>query len=272
MASIKHSPIGILDSGMGGISIWSEIVRAMPHEDVVYWADSANCPYGGRTKEEIVSLVEAGVEALIAEKVKIIVIACNTATTAAIATLRQTWPEMPFVGLEPAVKPAAQSTRSGVIGVLGTAYTVNSEMFRHTAGKYAAGVRIIATAGTGLVEQVENERENAPETEMLLRRYIEPMLAAGADRLVLACTHYPLLVEPIRCIIGGRTMEIVNPAPAIARHTMELLRERNRLTDRTESGTVRFIGSGTEADLERLRRRAERYIHSINDKTTGRYE
>ncbi len=269
MAPGKHSPIGIIDSGMGGISIWTEIVRAMPHENVVYWADSANCPYGGRTKQEIVSLVEVGVETLLRKGVKIIVIACNTATTAAIGTLREQWPEMPFVGLEPAVKPAAQSTRSGVIGVLGTAYTVNSEMFRHTAEKYASHIQVIATAGNGLVEQVENGRENTPETEILLRRYIEPMLAAGADRLVLACTHYPLLVEPIRHIIGDREMEIVNPAPAIARHTLELLRERDLLTDQAKQGEHDFLSSGTEHDIRQLRTRAERYRNSIN-KTENR--
>lgn len=270
MAPGKHSPIGIIDSGMGGISIWTEIVRTMPHEDVVYWADTANCPYGGRTREEIVSLVRAGVSTLVWEGVKIIVIACNTATTAAITTLRKQWPELPFVGLEPAVKPAARSTRSGVIGVLGTAYTVNSEMFKRTAEKYASGVLIIATAGHGLVERVEKGLENTPETEALLRSYIEPMLAAGADRLVLACTHYPLLTEPIRQVIGDREMEIINPAPAIARHTLELLRERDLLTERSIPGSYRFLGSGTEEDIRQLRARAERYKNSINETGNGR--
>ena len=151
MTSGKHSPIGIIDSGMGGISIWTEIVRAMPHENTVYWADTAHCPYGGRTKDEITALVSAGVENLIAQKAKIIVVACNTATTAAIAALRERWPDQSFVGLEPAVKPAALSTRSGTIGILGTAYTLGSDMFRRTAEKYASGIRVIATAGKGLV-------------------------------------------------------------------------------------------------------------------------
>lgn len=266
----RHSPIGIIDSGMGGISIWTEIVRTMPHEDVVYWADTANCPYGGRSREEIVSLVRAGVETLVREGVKIIVIACNTATTAAITTLREQWPDLPFVGLEPAVKPAARSTRSGVIGVLGTAYTVNSEMFKRTAEKYASDVRIIATAGHGLVERVEQGLENTPETETLLRSYIEPMLAAGADRLVLACTHYPLLTDVIRTIIGNREMEIINPAPAIARHTLELLRERDLLTEHSVPGSYRFLGSGTEEDISLLKARAERYKNSINETGNGR--
>lgn len=272
MAPGKNSPIGIIDSGMGGISIWTEIVRTMPREDVVYWADSANCPYGGRNREEIVSLVRAGVETLVREGVKIIVIACNTATTAAIDTLRHDWPEMTFVGLEPAVKPAARSTRSGVIGVLGTAYTVNSEMFRRTAERYASGVRIIATAGNGLVEQVENGRENTPETEALLRKYIEPMLKARADRLVLACTHYPLLTEAIRKIVGNREMEIIDPAPAIARHTLELLRERDLLTDHTAQGRHHFLSSGTEDDISLLKARAERYKNNNNETGNGKRE
>lgn len=259
MTSDKHSPIGIIDSGMGGISIWTEIVRAMPHEDTVYWADTAHCPYGGRTKEEITALVSAGVESLIAQKTKIIVVACNTATTAAIDALRERWSDPPFVGLEPAVKPAARSTRSRTIGILGTAYTLSSDMFKRTAEKYASGIRIIATAGNGLVEQVESDRETTPETETLLRKYIEPMLAAGADQLVLACTHYPLLTDTIRKIIGERDMEIINPAPAVARHTAELLRERHLLTDRQTPGKHRFLSSGTETDIEKLRAKAEYY-------------
>lgn len=268
----RHSPIGIIDSGMGGISIWTEIVRTMPHEDVVYWADTANCPYGGRSREEIVSLVRAGVETLVREGVKIIVIACNTATTAAISILREQWPGLPFVGLEPAVKPAARSTRSGVIGVLGTAYTVNSEMFKRTAEKYASHVRIIATAGHGLVERVEKGVENTPETEALLRSYIAPMLAAGADKLVLACTHYPLLTDVIRTIIGNREMEIINPAPAIARHTLELLRERDLLTEHSVPGSYRFLGSGTEEDISLLKARAEHYKNNINETGNGKRE
>lgn len=269
MTSAPRSPIGIIDSGMGGITIWTEIVRTMPQEEVIYWADSANCPYGGKSRQEIGSLVRAGVERLVREGVKLIVIACNTATTAAIGDLRERWPGLPFVGLEPAVKPAALSTQSGVIGVLGTAYTINSDMFHRTAEKYASGVRIIATAGNGLVEQVEKGLEDAPETETLLRAYIEPMLAEGADKLVLACTHYPLLTAAIRRIIGSREMEIINPAPAIARHTHELLRERNLLTDSTESVNHRFIGSGNQEDIERLKARAEQYQKSYNETGNG---
>lgn len=261
MSITQDSPIGILDSGMGGISIWAEVVRQMPFEEVVYWADSAHCPYGGRSREEITALVRNGVSTLVEAGVKLIVVACNTATTAAISTLRAEWPEMLFVGLEPAVKPAARETRSGVVGVLGTAYTVGSEMFRQTTERYATGigVRVIATAGNGLVEAVENGREDAPETERLLRGYIEPMLAEGVDELVLACTHFPLLIPAIRRVLGDRPVRIVDPAPAIARHTAELLRERGLLTDRTVSGRSRFTGSGTAAETERLRKRAERY-------------
>lgn len=259
MAIDKHAPIGIIDSGIGGISVWAEIVRQLPFESVVYWADSAHCPYGGRTQEEIIRLVRPGVETLIRAGVKLIVIACNTATTAAIATLRAEWPQLPFVGLEPAVKPAARATRSGIVGVLGTAYTVHSEMFRRTAEKYASGVRIIATAGNGLVELVESGREETPEAERLLRQYIEPMLTAGADQLVLACTHFPLLRATIRRVIGPRSVAVIDPAPAIARHTADLLREHNLLTDRTTPGERRFMSSGTPADTERLRQQAQRY-------------
>lgn len=263
MTSANNAPIGILDSGMGGISIWAEIVRTLPQEEVVYWADTAHCPYGGRTQAEITKLVTVGVKTLLEAHAKIIVIACNTATTAAIATLRAQWPEVPFIGLEPAIKPAARATRTGVVGVLGTAYTVQSEMFRHTTEQYAQGVRVIATAGNGLVEQVENDREEQPETENLLKQYIEPMLAAGADQLVLACTHFPLLVPAIRRIIGNRPMQIINPAPAIARHTQEVLAERGMLTARETQGSSRFLSSGTEHDSRRLADKAEYYIATL---------
>lgn len=260
-----RSPIGIIDSGMGGISIWTEIVRTMPSEDVVYWADSAHCPYGGRNREEIAALVGKGVDALVANGVKIIVIACNTATTAAIGTLRQEWPGTIFVGLEPAVKPAARATRSGVIGVLGTAYTVSSDMFRQTTEKYAAGVRVIPVAGNGLVEQVENGLEDAPETRALLKKYIEPLLAEGADQLVLACTHFPLLTPQIRQVIGERGMQVIDPAPAIARHTRELLETHRLLTDLTDKkGIHRFISTGGETIARKLRERAETYMNRDN--------
>ncbi|WP_294597081.1 glutamate racemase [uncultured Rikenella sp.] len=258
-----RSPIGIIDSGMGGISIRTAIVRAMPHERTVYWADTAHCPYGGREREEIVRLVRAGVETLLAEGVKLIVVACNTATTAAIATLRQTWPEVPFVGLEPAVKPAAETTRSGVVGVLGTAFTVHSEMFQTTARRYASGVRVIPVAGNGLVEQVEQGLEEAPETERLLRSYIEPLLAAGADRLVLACTHFPLLAPQIERIIDGRDMRLIDPAEAIARHTREILAASGLLYEpdgvTPETPAHLFISTGGDQAAEQLRLRAEQY-------------
>ena len=160
MSSFSNSPIGIIDSGMGGITVWAEITRIMPHADVIYWAVTAHCPYGGRTRDEITALVSVGVENLLERGAKIIVIACNTATTAAIATLRQRW-KVPFVGLEPAIKPAALTTQSGVVGVLGTAYTVQSEMFRHTMAKYAAGINVMAVCGNRVGEEVEKKNEKS---------------------------------------------------------------------------------------------------------------
>lgn len=268
MSSISNSPIGIIDSGMGGITVWAEITRIMPHEDVIYWADTAHCPYGGRTRDEITVLVSVGVEKLVERGAKIIVIACNTATTAAIATLRQRW-KVPFVGLEPAIKPAALTTQSGVVGVLGTAYTVQSEMFRHTMAKYAVGINVMAVAGNGLVEEVENEAENSPRAVALLHQYIDPMLEAGIDKLVLACTHFPLLTPSIREVIGERDVEIINPAPAVARHTHELLVEGGMLADRTGNGRYTFVSTGGADDVEHLRMRAEHYKKSINETSRG---
>lgn len=262
----KDAPIGILDSGLGGISIWSEIVHQMPQETIVYWADNANCPYGGKSREDIVRLVSKGVEECVDRGVKMIVVACNTATTAAIDYLRERWPDIPFIGLEPAIKPAAQATNCRIVGVLATKYTLDSDMFQRTRDRYAAGIRVVATAGEGLVELVERGQEDAPEAEKLLRNYIEPMLDQGADQLVLACTHYPLLMPAIERVIGNRPMQVVDPAGAIARHTREVLQQRELLKEEGPQGGRIFISTAGPEHSRQLENRANRYMNAVHGK------
>ena len=262
----KDSPVGILDSGLGGISIWSEIVCAMPQENVIYWADNANCPYGGKSRQEIIRLVSAGVEEFISRGVKIIVVACNTATTAAIDYLREQWPEVPFIGLEPAIKPAAQASQSKVVGVLATKYTVDSDMFRKTRDQYAQGIRVIATAGEGLVELVENGQEEGPQAEQLLRHYIEPMLDQGADQLVLACTHFPLLMPAIRRIIADRPMSVIDPARAIARHTRQVRQQKQLLKEEGPQGERIVVSTAGQQYSRKLESRSNRDMNAVRGK------
>jgi glutamate racemase len=243
---MDNRPIGIFDSGMGGLSVRAAIEQALPHESLVYFGDGANVPYGPRSKEEITRFVdEAVVELIERNDVKMIVIACNAATGAAIDYLRAKY-NIPIIGMEPAVKPAALTTKTGVVGVLATAAAFKGDLYRTTSAEYRNRVRIIETVGEGFVELVENDRENTPEALETVRRAVEPMLDAGADRIVLGCTHYPFLAQQVSQVIDQWTTaknaprpnpnpdteaeaaaQIVDSAPAIARRVEQLLAENN---------------------------------------------
>ena len=177
------APIGIFDSGLGGISVWQALHDALPEESLIYLGDGARCPYGARTLEEVRDFTFEAVERLLAEGCKMIVLACNTATAVAIKELRECYPNVPFVGLEPAVKPAALTTKSGVIGVLATKRSLEGDHFRRAEEKYGAEVRILKAVGEGFVEAVENNKEQSPETETLVRRVVEPLVEQGVDKL-----------------------------------------------------------------------------------------
>lgn len=254
----NRAPIAILDSGSGGLTVWREIVRLLPFESVIYYADSANCPYGTRDYNEIRLLTRACVEELIGRGVKMVVIACNTMTAAAISWLRQSYPDMLFVGMEPAVKPAAELSRSGVIGILATRATLDGEIYRNTLKVIDPNITIIERAGTGLVEFVEQEMEDSTECEELTRSYIEPMIDHGADYIVLGCTHYPFLKRTINIISQGRA-EILDPAPAISRRVKSLLEREALLNDSLSHSDVRhvFISSSGSERSDHLCRRAE---------------
>jgi glutamate racemase len=249
-----NRPVGVFDSGVGGLSVLRELTRQLPHEDFLYLADSAHCPYGRRSPEEIRQLSQAIAGYLVDRGAKAIVVACNTASAAALAWLRATF-DVLFVGMVPAVKPAAMLTVSRRIGVLATRATVDGALFNDVVERFATGVELLTQVGDGLVERVEAGDVDGPETEALLRRYLDPLLDAGIDALVLGCTHYPFLVPAIRRI-AGPDLVILDPSPAVARQAGRVLAERDLLAERDRPGRVSYFTTGDPAAfalvLERL--------------------
>jgi glutamate racemase len=235
--------IGIFDSGVGGLSVWREIIRQFPHEDTLYLADQAHVPYGSRRLVEVRDFSEGVTRFLLAQGAKVIVIACNTASAAALHYLRCTFPDVPFVGMEPAVKPAAEQTCSGVVGVIATQATFQGELFASLVERYAGDVRVITQACPGLVEAVEAGALDAPKTEALLRGYLTPLVEAGMDQLVLGCTHYPFLRSAIARVLGA-DVTVIDPAPAVARQTGRVLAQRGAGASRGGVGHRVFYTSG----------------------------
>jgi glutamate racemase len=215
-------PVGIFDSGVGGLSVWREAVRQLPHEATVYVGDQAHIPYGPKSAETLFRYAAAIVRSLLQQDCKAVVVACNSASAAALKHLRAEFPQTPFVGMEPAVKPAAQHTRSRVVLVLATPATLQGELFTATAERHAPGIEVIGEPCPGLVAQIERGQERAPETVAMLRGFLERGLAAGADHIVLACTHYPFVIESIRQI-AGPGVQVLDPAPAVARQLGRVL-------------------------------------------------
>jgi len=239
-------PIGVFDSGVGGLTVWREIARALPREDTVYFADQAHVPYGPRGECEIRALVDAIARFLVAHGCKAVVVACNTASAAALKHLRETYPGLPSIGMEPAVKPAAERTRSGVVGIMATPATFAGRLFQATAGRHASHVTLVNQVCNGLATQVERGLLEDAATEAMLREFLEPIQAAGADTVVLACTHYPFLRDTIQRIVGPG-VDVIDPAPAIARHVERVLGERGLLVTRQRAGRHRFLTSGEQA-------------------------
>ena len=252
----NNNPIGLFDSGMGGLSVWREIRAALPQESLIFFGDGVRCPYGSRPEEEVLQFTVEAAERLIAEGCKLIVIACNTATAVAIDTLRESYPNIPFVGLEPAIKPAALTTKSGIVAVLATKRSLEGKLFLHTSEKYADKVQIIKSVGEGFVEIVEQGEEDTPAAEAAVRRVVEPIIEAGADKIVLGCTHYPFLRKTIEGVIAGREVEIIDSGSAISRRVSQLLDEHNLRADETNTPDYRFITLGDENYLKQLQRRA----------------
>ena len=238
-------PIGVFDSGVGGLSVWREIARQLPGEDTIYFADQIHIPYGPRPLAQIREFSEAITRFLLARECKAIVVACNTASAAALRHLRETFPRVPFVGMEPAVKPAAEATHTRVVGVLATPATFQGALFASVVERFANGVQLINQVCPGLVERVEAGALDAPDTEAMLRGFLQPLLDASADTIVLACTHYPFVIESIRRI-AGPGVNVIDPAPAIARQTGRVLVERGLRAPEPRIGRRVFYTSGDD--------------------------
>lgn len=252
---MNNSPIGVFDSGLGGLSVWREIRMLLPNESLIYYGDGENCPYGSRPEEEVAALTLSALEYLVAEGVKLIVVACNTASAATLDIARKRY-HVPIVGMVPAVKPAAQKTKTGTIAILATQRSLEGDKFRQYLGEFAVGVEVMPVVGHGFVDIVENGLEDTPETYETVRRIIEPLIYKGADELVLGCTHYPFLSHVIRKVIGERKVEIIDPSPAIARRVAQLLNEYAIAADPGNRPQYRFHTLAGKDYLEKLIRKS----------------
>jgi len=253
---VVNSPspsIGVFDSGVGGLSVWREIVRQLPHTGTVYFADQAHVPYGPRTAEEILSFTRSITDFLLAQGAQIIVVACNTASGVALRPLRAAYPNVPFVGMEPAVKPAAEHTHTGRVGVIATPTTFQGTLFKQLADRFGHDVEIHTQICPGLVAAVEAGDLDTPETRRLLETCLAPLIATGIDQLVLGCTHYPFLRPTIQQILGP-SVAIIDPAPAVARQTGRLLKQLDLGGQHAGPAPHTFFTSGPTARLHRMAR------------------
>jgi glutamate racemase len=253
---MNTAAIGVYDSGFGGLSVWRELRRLLPDESLVYLGDGKNCPYGGRSREEIIGFAEAAVKRLLSEGVKMVVVGCNTATTAAIDHLRERWPELPIVGLEPAVKPACLTTQSRKIAVLATEHSLRSDMFLRTASRYAEDVEVIKVVGRDFVEIVEENQEHSERAERAVRSVVEPLVGLGVDKIVLGCTHYPFLRPLIEQSVAGHGIEVIDSGEAVARRVKWLLERYDIATKSGSSPKMRFCTFADEQYRKRLEEKA----------------
>lgn len=245
----NNKPIGIFDSGIGGTSIWAAIHQLLPNEKTIYLADSKNAPYGQKSKAEIIELSIKNVEFLLKMDCKLIVVACNTATTNAIQELRAKY-AVPIIGIEPAIKPAATNSKTQTIGILATQGTLNSELFHKTTEKYH-NTKIIEQVGHGLVQLIENGNINSPEMTQLLHSYLTPMIEANIDYLVLGCSHYPYLIPKIKEILPAH-IQIIDSGEAVAKQTRNVLQEKVGFASNEKSETLFYTNSNPKVLSEIL--------------------
>ncbi|MBO0331490.1 glutamate racemase [[Muricauda] lutisoli] len=239
-------PIGIFDSGVGGTSIWKEVVKTLPYENTIYLADSANAPYGEKSKEEILRLSIKNTELLLDKGCKIILVACNTATTNAIDHLRSHY-DVPFIGIEPAIKPAALHTKTKKVGVLATKGTLSSSLFHNTSKLYAEGITVLEQEGKGLVELIEAGKIRSKEMKTLLDGFLQPMLDQDIDCLVLGCTHYPYLIPVLKEMLPSN-INIIDSGEAVARQTKAVL-ERSNLLSNGQGGDKYIFYTNTDVSV-----------------------
>nr|WP_218572852.1 glutamate racemase [Pseudomonas sp. R-28-1W-6] len=247
----SNAPVGVFDSGVGGLSVLREIRSRLPDESLLYVADSGHVPYGEKSAEFIRERSQHIAAFLLAQGAKALVLACNTATAAAVAELRERYPQLPIVGMEPAVKPAAAATRSGVVGVLATTGTLKSAKFAALLDRFAHDVRVITQPCPGLVEQIEAGELASLRTRELLRGWVEPLLAEGCDTLILGCTHYPF-IKPLLRELVGEGVSLVDTGAAVARRLQQLLDQRELRAESGRALPTRLWSSGDAQQLQRV--------------------
>jgi len=231
---MSSKPIGVFDSGVGGISIWKEIISLLPNENTIYLADSKNAPYGQKSKEKITEFSIKNTELLLNKGCKLIVVACNTATTNAITVLRKKY-NVPFIGIEPAIKPAVLRTKTNRIGILATKGTLNSALFSKTTDKFTNGIKIIEQIGEGLVSLIETGKIDSIEMDGLLKKYLSNLLEKNIDYLVLGCSHYSFLIPKIKKIIGDK-IKLIDSGEAVARQTKIILHDNKLVNNSAKKG------------------------------------
>ncbi len=247
---MNKQPIGIFDSGVGGTSIWKEIHKLLPKENSIYLADSINAPYGPKGEKAIIQLCIKNTELLLEKGCKLIVVACNTATTNAINYLRTTY-KVPFIGIEPAIKPAALNTKTNAVGILATQGTLTSALFSKTSGKFANNINVIEQVGEGIVDLIESGKLYSEEMTELLRNYLEPMIKANIDYLVLGCSHYPYLIPQLVELLPNN-VKIIDSGEAVARQTKTVLELHNLANAGTLKPKIHFYTNGNPEVLKLL--------------------
>ncbi|MFC3625059.1 glutamate racemase [Vogesella amnigena] len=241
--------IGMFDSGLGGLSVWRQLVRALPHESVLYLADQGYCPYGGRSQDEIIARSEVITDYLLAQGATLLLIACNTATSAAVRHLRAKHPALPIVGMEPAIKPAVQATQSGRVGVLATRATLAGSKFRELAEQFREHAQIVSQPGDGFVELVESGDLASQQARDTVGRALAPLLAAGVDHVVLGCTHYPFLAPLLRELLPAQ-IDLIDPSDAVVRQTARLLDQHQLAAPADAVAQYRFASTGDTASMQ----------------------
>ncbi len=247
---MNKQPIGIFDSGVGGTSIWKEIHKLLPKENSIYLADSINAPYGPKGEKAIIQLCIKNTELLLEKGCKLIVVACNTATTNAINYLRTTY-KVPFIGIEPAIKPAALNTKTNAVGILATQGTLTSALFSKTSGKFANNINVIEQVGEGIVDLIESGKLYSEEMTELLKTYLEPMIKANIDYLVLGCSHYPYLIPQLTKLLPNN-VKIIASGEAVARQTRAILHKYNSLNNENNYPKIEFFTNGKPKVIEKL--------------------
>jgi glutamate racemase len=235
---LSNQPIGVFDSGVGGISVLQHIHALLPLENLIYFADSKHAPYGNKTQAEIIARCMEIADFLLQKEVKSLVVACNTATAAAIDILREKF-NVPIIGMEPAIKPAAAASKNGVIGVLATVGTLKSAQFAALLESYGRNVKVVTQACVGLVECIERGELNTENTKALIRQYTAPLLAEGADTIVLGCTHYPFVKQVIQEMVGNK-ITLIDTGAAVAKQLKRQLEEKSLLSVNQEKAEVNF--------------------------------